>query len=354
MAVLTATNGNVQVAAGDLNDVPAAAFTVAAVFYRAGTTTDGFEALLALATAGGQVITNMGADAAASPYEVSFAQGGATRVFGFDDLVDDDAYLFVVRKTAGTATPRGNLYRFDAGSPGWDGWADGNDTVEDRSDTIATGWLMNQPGGFPWNGGLYVAAWWDDALSEAAITNGSTGLHIGVQQWLDLDPVALWRPGETDPVEDESTAGTSDETSSASVTVAAGDPTGFAMDFGGATVTGSAAANLGALTATATGKRTVYGSAAANLGALTAAATGTRGVRGQAVADLGALTASAAGKRTVYGASVANLGALTATASDGVTVPGSGPRVVSTRPPGRLTASRTPGRLTASRPGGRL
>lgn len=233
MAVLTATNGNVQLAAGALATIPAGAFTAAVLFRRSGTTTDGFEAILALVSSG-SVVTNLGADAAAAPYEVSFGQGGFTRTFGFSTLNDNEAYLFVVVKADGDVTPRGNLYRFDAGSPAWDGWANGSGTVENRADTIDAAWLLNQPGGFPLNGGVFVAAVWDGALAEADITNASTGLHVGVQQWLDFNPVALWRPGETDPVQDESAAGTSDETSSAGVTIAGDDPTGFNMDFGAA------------------------------------------------------------------------------------------------------------------------
>jgi hypothetical protein len=353
VAVLTATNGNVQLAAGDLSNTPAAAFTVAALFYRAGTTTDGYEAIAALATAGAQVITSIGADAAVEPYEAKLVHGGVQRLFGFDDLNDDEAYLFVAIKGNGTVTPRANLYRFDAASPAWDGWADGDGTLENRGDTIAAAWLMNQPGGFPWNGGLYVGAWWESALSEAAVTNATTGLHVGVQQWLSLAPVALWRPGETDPVADESTAGTSDETSSAGVSIVAQDPTGFNMNFGGAVVTGTAVANLGALAASAAGQRTVLASAASQTGALAAAATGTRRVVGQGVASLGALAASAAGQRTVLASAAANLGALTATASDGVLVPGPGSRITASPAAGRVTSSPS-GRHTASTRGGRL
>ena len=50
------------------------------------------------------------------------------------------------------------------------------------------------------------------------------------------------------------------------------------------TVQGTAAAALGALSATAAGTRTVQGSAAASLGGLSASATGTRTVHGSAAA----------------------------------------------------------------------
>lgn len=70
-------------------------------------------------------------------------------------------------------------------------------------------------------------------------------------------------------------------------------------DFTGAdvssTVTGTASAAFGALTATATGVRTVIGTASAAFGGLTATASGTRTVSGTAAAALGALTATAQG-----------------------------------------------------------
>jgi hypothetical protein len=140
------------------------------------------------------------------------------------------------------------------------------------------------------------------------------------------------------------------------VTAAAGGSTvtGTATaNLGGITATaagtrrtaGTAAANLGALTATALGDRTVYGTAAASLGALTATAAGTPTVKGVAAAALGALTATAAGLRTVYGAAVASLGGLTATATDGVEATGAGTRITASTPVGRIVTTTPGGRL---------
>lgn len=299
MAVLTATNGNVQLAPGELVNTPASTFAVAALFYRAGTTTDGYEALTALATGGGQVITTIGADAGAEPYQVQMSHGGQTRTFGFDDLNDDEAYLFYVHKPDGVALPRANLYRFNAGTPGWDGWADGSDTLENRADVIALAWLLNQNGGFPWNGGIYVAAWWETPPSEADVTDSVTGLHIGVQQWLDSGPVALWRPGETDPVADEHlfpAAGSANETSSASVTVVDVDPLNFNMDFGGAEViTGTLAAELPAVTSALVGAATADGELAVTLPSVVAALVGAVTVSGDVDAQLPAVDAALVG-----------------------------------------------------------
>jgi hypothetical protein len=80
-------------------------------------------------------------------------------------------------------------------------------------------------------------------------------------------------------------------------------------------VTGTAVANLGALTGTAAGIPTTLGTAAATLGALTAAAAGGPTESGVAVAALGTLTATAAGGPTTSGTAAAALGALTAAAS---------------------------------------
>lgn len=91
----------------------------------------------------------------------------------------------------------------------------------------------------------------------------------------------------------------------------------------GGEVTGTATANLGGLTATASGTRVVVGQAAANLGALTGTAAGLRTVNGAAVATLGGLTAAGAGVRTVKAVGTASIGGLTATASGLVTTAGS-------------------------------
>jgi hypothetical protein len=345
MARLTATNGVVVLAAGALATIPASAFTIAALFRRSGTTTDGFETLLVLdAAVNGTIITNIGADAGSSPYVVQFGQGGTTATFGFSDLVDDTDYLFVVRKTDGDVTPRANLYQFGPGAA-WRGWADGSTTVENRADTIVEARILNQPGGFPWNGGIYVAAVWDGALAEADITNVTTGLHIGVQQWLDSNPVALWRPGETDPVQDESAAGTSDETSSSGVTITAGDPADFDMQFGADTITGTLAATLPALTGEFDGALGVAGAVAATLPAvtsdlngeisattgnltvvlpaLTTALVGVVGVAGDVDAVLPVITAALAGETTVAGQLDAQLPALVGDFDGGIGIAGS-------------------------------
>lgn len=80
-------------------------------------------------------------------------------------------------------------------------------------------------------------------------------------------------------------------------------------------VSGSGAATLGALTASATGKIVLPGVGSAALGALTASAAGLIAIGGSAAAGLGALSASATGLVAVGGTGSAALGVLTASAA---------------------------------------
>lgn len=83
----------------------------------------------------------------------------------------------------------------------------------------------------------------------------------------------------------------------------------------GASVSGTATAAFGGLTAAASGTPTVTGAATASFGALTATASGTPKVTGTAALTGGALTATATGVRTVIGTATAQFGGLTATAT---------------------------------------
>lgn len=85
---------------------------------------------------------------------------------------------------------------------------------------------------------------------------------------------------------------------------------------GARTVPGVASAPLGGLAASAAGVRTTTGTANAPLGGLTASATeSVPEISGTATAALGGLTASATSTRTTFSTAVAALGALTATAA---------------------------------------
>ncbi|MES9522462.1 hypothetical protein [Streptomyces capoamus] len=90
-----------------------------------------------------------------------------------------------------------------------------------------------------------------------------------------------------------------------------------------ASVTGTATASFGGLTAAASGVPTVTGTGSAAFGGLVGAASGTPTVRGTAAASLGALTAAAAGTPKVIGAGTFTGGSLTGTAGSVRTVIGS-------------------------------
>jgi hypothetical protein len=89
----------------------------------------------------------------------------------------------------------------------------------------------------------------------------------------------------------------------------------------GGSVTGTATAAFGALTATASGVPTVRGTAAFSGGSLTGSATGLRTVIGSATGQFGGLTASATAPSHVTGSVTASFGALTATARDSTPTP---------------------------------
>ncbi|KOV86064.1 MULTISPECIES: LamG-like jellyroll fold domain-containing protein [unclassified Streptomyces] len=100
------------------------------------------------------------------------------------------------------------------------------------------------------------------------------------------------------------------------------------------TVTGSATAAFGGLTATASGTPTVRATATGQFGGLTGTANGLPKVAGSATLTGGALTGGASGLRTVIGSAAAQLGGLTGTAAAPSHVTGTG-----TSPLGPLTAT---------------
>lgn len=108
-----------------------------------------------------------------------------------------------------------------------------------------------------------------------------------------------------------SAAGTVPVTATAAVSL----PPVAAAATGTASTTGTAAAALPAVTASATGAATVSGTAAATLPALSAAASGTASASGTATVALPALTAAATGTAGVTATSTATLPALAASAA---------------------------------------
>lgn len=79
---------------------------------------------------------------------------------------------------------------------------------------------------------------------------------------------------------------------------------------GGETVTGVAAATMGPLAGSATGKRVVHGTAVGSFGALNGSGAGRRTVAGTAAGQMAALGGDASGRRTVHGAAAAPMAAL--------------------------------------------
>jgi hypothetical protein len=228
MTVLRATNGNVQLSGGGLGSLPGGAWWVSAIVRRGGTTTDGFECISALVD-GGVVVTNIGADAGASPYQLLVGHGGLEASFtGLDAFADNSFYLLFAQKASGDASPRANAYNGSA----WLGWVTGSAEFENRGDVPDAGWMLNMPGGFPWNGDVQIVAWGSGNLSETDVTNGTIGLHIGAQQWLDFAPTVLWRAAN--PVTDESgNSPAANETSRSGISMVEEEPAWFNFDLGG-------------------------------------------------------------------------------------------------------------------------
>lgn len=231
MTVLRATNGNIQLSAGTLGSLPSGAWWVAAIVRRRGTTTDGIEAVTAIVD-GGSVISSLYVDADTAPWGIYVGHGGFESTFaGLGTYGDDEFILIFAQKPAGDATPRANV--FDGED--WVGWQTGSQEFEDRGDTIDAAWMINMPGGFPWNGDIAVVAWGAGNLAEADVTDSSIGLHIGVQQWLDAGPAVLWRAAN--PVVDESgNSPAADEVSRSGITMVDEAPAWFNMEFGGGAV----------------------------------------------------------------------------------------------------------------------
>jgi hypothetical protein len=314
MTVLRATNGNIQLSAGTLGSLPSGAWWVAAIVRRRGTTTDGIEAVTAIVD-GGSVISSLYVDADTAPWGIYVGHGGFESTFaGLGTYGDDQFILIFAQKPAGDATPRANV--FDGED--WVGWQTGSQEFEDRGDTIDAAWMINMPGGFPWNGDIAVVAWGAGNLAEADVTDGSIGLHIGVQQWLDAGPAVLWRAAN--PVIDESgNTPAADEVSRSGITMVDEAPAWFDMEFGGGgtTVEGAGTASSG-FSATSSGTRETAGSATAGSG-FTSTAAGVRDTAGSAAASSG-FSATGSGVRSTTGAAAGQSG-FTATASGTRAVP---------------------------------
>lgn len=123
------------------------------------------------------------------------------------------------------------------------------------------------------NGNLAaIGLWTGTALADAAFEAGS-GFQTALSNWFNQTPSVLWRFNQAStatPVTDLMASG-ADQTAITGTTVSADDPPGFSYSIT-STVTGTALADLGALSGTAAGGALRTGAALADLGALTATA----------------------------------------------------------------------------------
>lgn len=208
---------------GTLDNILNGAFTIAVLFKRSGSTTDGFQALLSFnGSAGGNQRGNVGYTTGSA---LQLSISGISRTFGASFTIANNTwYLFVVRKADGNGiTPTANLYNYTTAT--WVGWTNGSGTLDDDATALVEVQMGNQPGGFPLNGKIAGAVIYNSVLSDI----DAETLETSAQDWFDLGPVAMWRPGETDPVVDDTGNG-ADQTAITgttfdSVDVPAWDPT---------------------------------------------------------------------------------------------------------------------------------
>jgi hypothetical protein len=177
-------------------------------------------------------------------------------------------YLYVATKATGTSPVRGHLC--DMATSIWTH----TDylTLANSANTPVDHVLLGQS--FTDHlGGLYAAAAvWNTALTDGQIE----GLRPGLAAWNALSPVAMWRMNQaatSDPVIDLTGHG-ADQTAieATNQTISSSVPPTFSFDLA-SVVDGTAASDLGSLTALAQGDLTAIGSGLADLGALSAVAS---------------------------------------------------------------------------------
>lgn len=206
---------------GTLDAVLGGGFTIAVLFKRSGSTTDGTQFLVSLD--GGVNSNQRGAVSISTVSAMQLTVGGITRTFGFT-ISDNVWYLFVVKKAAGTATPRANIYNYDTAA--WVGWANGSDTLDNDGTTLVEVRHGNGPGDFPLNGKMGGAVVYTTALSDG---DGET-LADSAQSWFTLGPAAMWRLNqfsELTSVPDDTGNGADQTAITGTVADTADDPDGF-------------------------------------------------------------------------------------------------------------------------------
>lgn len=171
--------------------------------------------------------------------ELSGASGGS--VVGINGPgVADIWRLLAWRKETGVATPR--LSHFNYSTQTWT-HTNGNLAIADGNAPSADGTIRFGTGQFAGFGHFRIAAaalwsnslpWSPDAAGDTAIE--AEGLETTYQSWLDNNPTSAWKFNQSSvdtSVEDNSLAGTADQSAITGTTVSVDDPTGFDYSIGG-------------------------------------------------------------------------------------------------------------------------
>lgn len=282
---------------------PSTAFT-ATFWVRLRVDRDDFSTMMRLHSSSGSSTTVTMTTTSSGATPIVASAGNPSGISGTDVLVVDEWRMIAVT-IAGTGATDGTMYtRVVGGSTNVStGEVSGGSTptgltLFGRSASDATEWF---------NGGLAYVRIWSAVLSQAEIE----------AEWASATTVRttdLWAdwPLLTD-INDVSGNGRHLTAGSTSLTTEDDPPIA-----GSGTVTGTAIADFGGLTATASGVRTVTGTPSIDLGGLTISATGLRIVTGSAAGDMGGLTAAASSPSLITGTASAVFGTLTAVASGSV------------------------------------
>lgn len=198
--------------------------------------------------------------------------GSGFQSFSYSTFTNEWAVVGVT-KTSGSVALRYHIYEYDTATwthatiTGQGTLANGSGTV----DSILVGSF--DPGQFL-NGNLAaIGLWTGTALADATFEAGS-GFQTALLNWFNATPSVLWRFNQAstaDPVNDLMGSG-ANQSALTGTTVSVDEPPGFSYAIVN-TVTGTAVADLGALSAAATGGVTVSGAALTDLGRLVAVAT---------------------------------------------------------------------------------
>ncbi|WP_225811333.1 LamG domain-containing protein [Streptomyces spinosus] len=286
---------------------PASAFTVT-LWARLRVDRDDFSTMVRLHSAsGGSTTVNVaGGSNGTTPVVVS--PGNTSGIVGTDSLAVDTWRMIAVT-VSGTGATGGKIYTRSIG--GTTNIVTGQVSGGSTPDGITLFGRSPGDAGEWFNGGLAYVRVWSAVLSQAEIEAEWASPTIVRTSGVWANWPLLTNINDVSGNGRNLTAGTTALTTE-------DDPPLTT------TVTGSATAALGGLTAAASGTPTVRATAAGQMGGLTATASGTRKVTGTAGASLGALTGTAIARRTVISSATAQLGGLTGTASAPSHVAGSG------------------------------